>query len=873
MIGDTAQIAVELKLKDQQFQSSIAKDERSLKSLNATVGKTGGAFTAAARHVGGFQKNIGRAFTDLGRGASTAVHNIERLAFAAGALAVGGGIAAVKWAGDFEAQLRTINTIARATPEGLSRIGDSIREIARETGTPLEELTQGYYDLLSAGIKAADAQNVLTNANKLAIGGLASAAETVDLLTTAINVYGGDASQAARFTDEFAKAIERGKVTAAELAGSYAQVAPLAKSLAIENKELAAGYASLTAAGTPAAEAATQMASAMTALLKKTPDLEKLEKQTRKNYSAIAGSQGFNVALEQMRSDAEKAGIDLVKLVGRKEALLYILQTTGPNLRKYNADLAAMGDAAGTAAAQMAERQQGLNFQLAKLKAGIKDAGIEIGTALIPKLVPLIERFNAFLKDNREGIKRFGQDLANAFESVVTWLGRIDFTAIGASLKVASTFAKGLIQAFLSAPQWLQTAVVTGWGLNKLTGGAVQNIMADLTKAVIGGAMQQFVARGASPANPLFVADVTGGGAGAGLLAGGKWAAIGKIIGGAFAIVAAAEIAELLHSALTPGGGLENRFKTDKLLPADQLSWPWGPKNTPHLDIGPFKNILGGDSSFTVPWSSITPQASPNPDRRDGLADLHKLAQSALEDQRRGERDAGKLTQIGSTLTAMQAQLHTDLQNAIGVLKTSNDPAAIAAAAAAIVASVRGGAGGATSTKGIVAELAAQRDVALAGGNTELAAILTDAIKQVEPFAKGRQWQAEQIAEARKIIDSNRTQAEKLRDLQRIEDALLAHQRTMAAGIVSGLADVVTAVRGIRLNMPRPPGRGPLEEDPGPRGPLRTPSIPQRSPNPDRGTSLTVIANTSVSDVQQARVVRSGIGKPRGSRASVVGII
>ena len=45
-------------------------------------------------------------------------------------------------------------------------------------GTPLEELTQGYYDLVSAGIKAKDAQNVLTQANKLAIGGLASTAET-----------------------------------------------------------------------------------------------------------------------------------------------------------------------------------------------------------------------------------------------------------------------------------------------------------------------------------------------------------------------------------------------------------------------------------------------------------------------------------------------------------------------------------------------------------------------------------------------------------------------------------------------------------------------------------------------------------------------
>lgn len=854
MIADTAELAVRFKLDDRQFQSSIAKDERSLKNLNSTVTKTGGAFKAAAGSIGGFQRNMGRAFSNLGRGVSTAAANIERMAFAAGALAVGGGIAAVKWAGDFEAQLRTINTIARETPEGLSKIGDSIREIARETGTPLEELTKGYYDLLSAGIKAADAQVVLTNANKLAIGGLASAAETVDLLTTAINVYGGDAKQASRFTDEFAKAIERGKVTAAELAASYAQVAPLAKSLNVENVELAAGYARLTASGTPAAEAATQMASAMTALLKKTPDLEKLEKQTRKNYSAIAGSQGLNVALEQMRVDAEKAGIDLVNLVGRKEALLYILQTTGPNLRAYNADLAAMGDAAGTAAAQMAERQQGLNFQLAKLRAGIKDAGIEIGSALIPKLVPLIERFNLFLKTNREGIKRFGADLANAFESVVKWLSRIDFDQVASSLRVAGTFARGLIEAFLAAPQWLQTAVVTGWGLNKLTGGAIQNIMADLTKATIGGVLQQFVARGSSPANPMFVSDVTGGLGGGDVLGKGGW--VSKI---ALAIAAAVPVVAAKESGLLDQlikGINETLFGSETAAQIDKFNQTL---RRPGDEPPPSNPFAGGifDPIRRTPVDN-------SPEARQARSDLRKLAQSALEDQRRGERSEGRLATIGSTLTAMQSQLHADLQSAIDVLRTSNDPAAIAAAAQAAITGTRGGAGSASTTKGLIGDLKAQLAAAEATGNTDLAAKIRDAIKQIEPFQRGRQWQAEQIAKAREIVASNKSTAQKTADLKRIQDALLSHQRTMAAEIVSGLADVVAAVKNVKLNVVGGTlyggGGRPAEDDVyvPPRSGGST--VPQRSPNPDR--VLVVNANVAVStrDVNSAQNIKRRYG-------------
>jgi hypothetical protein len=37
---------------------------------------------------------------------------------------------------------------------------------------------------------------------------------------------------------------------------------------------------------------------------------------------------------------------------------------------------------------QFDERAQGFNFQLGRLKANAKDAGITIGTALLPKITP-----------------------------------------------------------------------------------------------------------------------------------------------------------------------------------------------------------------------------------------------------------------------------------------------------------------------------------------------------------------------------------------------------------------------------------------------------------------------------------------------------
>ena len=509
------------------------------RKLSILVQAIGAAKTA--KDLKGVDRAISSIGARAGRGFRTAADNLQRFGVVAAGVAAAGLVAAVKVAADFESQLNTINTIARATPEGLKAIGDQIRSIARETGTPLEQLTQGYYDLLSAGIKAADAPKVLAEANKLAIGGLASAAETVDLLTTAINVYGGDASKAARFTDEFAKAIERGKVTAAELAGSYAMVAPLAKSLGIENKELAAGYARLTAAGTPAAEAATQMASAMTALLKKTPDLAKLERSTRKNYAAIAGAQGFNAALEQMQVDANKAGIDLVKLVGRKEALLYILQTTGPNLKAYNADLAAMGDAAGTAAGQMAERQKGLNFQLSRLKALALDAGITVGSKLLPKLTPLVERAVKFLNEHQPDLDRFADALAGAFDKAGTFAERIPWGQIGAGLQIAADWAGKLMGVFANLPPEVQTTLIALAGLNKLSGGAISGIVGELGKGLIKGVLGM----NAGVVN-INAGVVNGGGPGAPVPGGGR----SLIIGGAAVAAIGVGVAASIQSAM-----------------------------------------------------------------------------------------------------------------------------------------------------------------------------------------------------------------------------------------------------------------------------------------------------------------------------------
>lgn len=528
--GELTRLAVDLSLQG-NFSSGISRATSDLSRFNTSVSRTGSAIA-----------------THLGQGVRTGIRNLERLALAAAAMAAGGGIAAVKWAGDFEAGMRTINTVALATPDVLKKAGEGIRTIFRDTGQSMADLQAAEYDLVSAGIKLQDAQIGLTQAVRLGQGALGSTSEAVDVLTTAINAYNLKAADGTvatatwtKVSDELAQAVADGKVKLSEIASTYAQVAPIAAQAGISTGEVAAALGFLTAKGTPAAEVMTQMARSIIELQKPSAALSKLQKELGVNFADVAREKGLAVALEQMRVAAEKAGVPFIELFGRVEAYKFALQTTGPNQAGFAAEMVKIGNSAGATSKQFDERAQGLNFQMARLKANVQDAGITIGTALIPKLADLAKKAADFLSANRGAVESFGRDLASGLESAVHWAEKLDWKGIALAVKGLGSFAKSLAEGFMAMPTEAKELLLGLYGLNKLSGGAVINIGLDVTKGVLG----QFLARG-SMINPMFVVPMGGGlgGPGGPVLPGGGPGLLGKLVRGAIGVTIVALTAE-----------------------------------------------------------------------------------------------------------------------------------------------------------------------------------------------------------------------------------------------------------------------------------------------------------------------------------------
>lgn len=327
------------------------------------------AKTAGQRVTQAFSpQNLSRALTGVGA--------------AGGALFAG----AIGGAANFEDQLRTINTVAKLPEETLKGIGDEIIALSGETGKSTDDLTSGFYDLVSAGVPAGEAISVLRDSAKFATGALGTTAESVDLVTSAMNAYGLKAGDSTRITDIFAKAVADGKVTASELGSSIAQIAPLAASAGVSLEEVSAGYALLTAKGVPAAEAATQMKAAISSLLSPNEALNKIQKQTGINFAELAKEKGLAVALEELRVATGGNAEAMTKALGSIDAYKFALATTGDNAAVMAEQIVETAGATGLAQDQYDEKSKSAVEQGKRLAASIRGTALTIGGPFVDSL-------------------------------------------------------------------------------------------------------------------------------------------------------------------------------------------------------------------------------------------------------------------------------------------------------------------------------------------------------------------------------------------------------------------------------------------------------------------------------------------------------
>ena len=333
------------------------------------------------------QFDSGKAITNMGKAsvgfarvqgqANRLKGGMSKLGGQAGKLALGfapvtfGLGLAFNRAREFGKGVAEVATIADEAEFPINEIEKSTLSLAKTFGTVPVEQTKALYQGISAGATTAtEATDLLTAANKLAVGGVSDTFTSVDVLTSALNAYEAQGLEATDATDTLFTAVRKGKTTVDELGASLGGVIPTASQLDISFSDLNAAVAAITLSGINTAEATTGLNSAFANVIKPSEDARKAAKALGIDFSSTAlktkGLTGF------MGQIVEKAGgneVALSKLFGSIRGVRAIMALTSNNAAIFNDVLGAMEDRAGATETAFQKMAKSTDFQMRKFMA------------------------------------------------------------------------------------------------------------------------------------------------------------------------------------------------------------------------------------------------------------------------------------------------------------------------------------------------------------------------------------------------------------------------------------------------------------------------------------------------------------------------
>ena len=310
-------------------------------------------------------------------------------------------------AAKFNTQMARAWTMAGGGIGQFRKMRKEVRELSGDLGIAKDELANGLYQALSAGVPEDNAITFLATAAKVAVADGSDVATAVDGITTVLNSYKISADKSEEVTDLLFSTVANGKTTFGELATSLSTAAPAAAALGVPLEQLLAATASITKQGTPTAQAMTQIRAALTGLSKELGD-------------GWSKSMSFQDALQLVYDRAGGSNTKLLKMLGTTEAVAAVLQTAGRSAQAANADLGAMANSAGALKNAFDKVNQFRHWQ--RLSQTIKSNMTRIGTVIDKVIRPVVDAVTNSLDkwdDNDAFFQQLEQSLTRIRNTVI----------------------------------------------------------------------------------------------------------------------------------------------------------------------------------------------------------------------------------------------------------------------------------------------------------------------------------------------------------------------------------------------------------------------------------------------------------------------
>lgn len=382
---------------------------------------------------------------------------LDQIGVAAGALAagtalVGIGVASLKMAGDFQAGITSLVTGAGESRANLKLVSDGILNLATQTGTSAQQLTDGMYMIESAGYHGAAGLDVLKAAAMGAKVGNADLGTVADATTTIMKDYPNVMHGASGAVNTLIATVASGKTHMADLSQSLAMILPTASAAHVGLNDVMGAMATMTGEGVPAANAATYLRQTILALdapgkqaqnALASIGLSSKDVATALQTSLPGALQMITEHLGKKFPEGSAAYVQALKdISGGSKTMQGMLDLTSTHLGEFKTNVAGVGDAVkkgGGAVQGWADVQQTFNFKMSQAHEVVETLGIKLGTKLLPAATQVI----GFVSDKA----------VPAISNFVTWITSTSSSAetvrpilIGLGVAIAGA----LVAAFVS---------------------------------------------------------------------------------------------------------------------------------------------------------------------------------------------------------------------------------------------------------------------------------------------------------------------------------------------------------------------------------------------------------------------------------------
>lgn len=390
-----------------------------------------------------FRNNFGT----MGKAAKTL--GVGLAAVAVGVTAVGAAfVVTAQKALALEAKMAEIGTLIDDSFAPVSKLTEETKRLAAAFGGMPTEQAAALYETISAGARDAKAaQDLLTTANKLAVGSLTEVNTTVDALTSVLNAYSLEYSHAAKVSDAFFVAVKLGKTTVDQLSASVGRGVPLANAAGIAYEEFLAAVAALTAGGIQTSEAVTALNAIITNVTKPTAEAtEEAERLGITFNSTALRSQGLKGFLDSITGSANFSKTSFEKLFGSVNGLAGALSLTKNEGQFFQSVLDSMANRAGATDAAFSEISATLGFQIKRFHALKEVALITLGETVTESKVAKvnIQAVNTILQDLIAFFKSTdGKQAVNDFFETLNTNARVSIALLNTAVKFTGALVGG----------------------------------------------------------------------------------------------------------------------------------------------------------------------------------------------------------------------------------------------------------------------------------------------------------------------------------------------------------------------------------------------------------------------------------------------